>query len=323
MRWLVLLLLLGCGDDLNGITLAERNQLEALARCKQQARCGLFADEDTCVAFLRDRRVDPALAAAVEAGVVQYRAIAEQQCLEELADVSCDQTSRSFRVAPSSCQGALLGTRNSGQDCRFDSECATARCTEGICEPYECCQGMCRAARASKGPCLDNTDCFDTEYCSRDHVCSPLESELAPCISDAACDFGLACIGASSIEPGTCRKLPAIGQACPYQRCAEVGAKCGPNGMCIRLGLPGDTCADDTDCSPYSACNQATRTCEAIPVLGMACEDRCAGNAACANGTCVSPLENGARCTSNSDCQGGLCAEGPLFYACTDAPTCI
>ncbi len=322
MRWLALVLLFGCGDNSEGILLADRNQLEVVARCKQLARCGLFADETSCVTFARDRS-DGALAAAVEAGVVRFDPTLEQQCLDDLATASCDQTSRSFRIPSLSCQGALLGTRNAGQDCRFDDECATARCTEGICEPYECCQGNCREARASLGPCIDKTDCFETEYCTRDHVCAPLEHELKPCINDGACDFGLACIGASSIEPGTCRRLPAIGQACPYGRCADVGAKCDTTGVCAPLGLPGDRCNDNTDCSPYAECNQASGTCEAIPVLGMACVNRCAGNAACANGVCVPPLANGERCFSSNDCEGGLCAEGSIFYACMDAPTCF
>jgi hypothetical protein len=314
-------LLFGCGDDLAGITLAERNQVEVNARCTQLARCGLFVDESTCIAFARDR-TDVALAAAVDAGVVQFRSTLEQQCLTDLAAVSCDQTSRSFRVPSLSCQGVLVGTRTAGQNCRFDSECSAARCTEGLCEPYECCQGTCRAPRASRGPCLDNADCFDTEYCGRDHICATLEHELAPCINDSACDFGLACIGTSSIEPGTCRKLPAIGQACPYGRCAEIGAKCN-SGVCVRLGLPGDACTDETDCSPYAQCNQASGECEAVPILGMPCNGRCAGNAACSHGTCVAPLENGAQCLGNNDCETGLCAEGPIFYACTDAPTCF
>ena len=322
MRWLALVLLFGCGDNSEGIRLADRNQLEVVARCKQLARCQLFADEATCVKFARDR-TDGALAAAVAAGVVQFDPILEQLCLQDLASMSCDQTSRSFRTPSLNCQGVLVGTRSAGQDCRFDSECSTARCTEGLCEAYECCQGTCRAARSTQGPCLDNADCFDTEYCSREHICTPLEHELAPCISDAACDYGLACIGASSLEPGTCRKLPAIGHACPYGRCADVGAKCDATGMCVRLGLPGDRCSDETDCSPYAQCNQTSGMCEAIPVLGMACNGRCAGNAACFQGTCVPPLENGTQCLGNNDCQSGLCAEGPIFYACTNAPTCF
>jgi hypothetical protein len=323
MRWLVLLLLFGCGDNLAGISLDQRFELEWAGRCQQLTRCGLFANEASCVAYAR-ARTDPALSAAVEAGIVHFNPILERQCINDLAQVSCDQTSRSFRVLPLSCQGALRGARGEGQECRFDTECSTARCTEGTCQPYECCQGTCRAARKLSGTCLDNADCVETQYCSAEHVCAPLEHELGACINDAACDFGFACIGASSVQTGTCRKLPAIGEACPYGRCADVGARCDATMHCVRLGLPGDACAGDSDCSPFAQCNVSVSRCEAVPTLGMGCSGRCAGDAACFNGTCVAPLETGAPCLRSNDCESGLCAEpGENGYVCTEAPTCF
>jgi hypothetical protein len=316
MRWLALLLLFGCGDNLAGITLEQRYHLEVAARCKQLARCGLFADEASCVAFTPDR-ADAPLAGAVAAGVVSFNPTVEQECLDAVAAVSCDQTSRSFRVRPLSCQGALLGTRNPTQECRFDSECTTARCQRGVCEAYECCQGACKSARTASGPCDNNADCFDGRYCSADHVCAPLEHELAVCTADSACDFGLACVS------GTCRKLPAIGQPCPYSRCADLGARCSA-GACIRVGLAGDACSTDEDCSPYAPCDQMTGRCAAIPTLGMPCTSRCGGNSACVGGTCMPPLEDSTPCTTSSDCQSGLCAEGALgTYVCMPAPTCF
>lgn len=322
MRWVAFMLLFGCGDNLEGITLEERYALEAAARCKQLARCGLFPTEGACNDSVRDK-TDRALAAAVDAGVVRFDTILLRQCLEDLAQVSCDQTSRSFRIKSLSCQGMLLGARSAGQDCRFDVECATARCTEGICEPYECCQGTCKEARKPFGPCDDNADCFEKEYCSSERGCAPLERELGPCINDSACDFGLACIGASSVAYGTCRKLPAIGQACPYGRCANIGARCDTSGMCVAVGLPGDSCASETDCSPYAQCNQTSGRCEALPSLGMPCTGRCGGNAACFERMCVAPLEDGTPCGGNNDCESGLCAEGLFSHTCMPAPTCF
>lgn len=315
MRWLALLLLFGCGDNSEGIPLEERYQVEAEAKCMQFARCGLFPDAQSCIAFL-GQRVDLPLAGAVNAGVVAYSPILEAECLADLTAVSCDQTSRSYRVRPLSCQGALRGSRPEGQMCRFDSECETARCTEGICEPFECCQGTCKGPRSATGPCDSDIDCFEESYCTTSHACAPLEHELAPCTRDAACDFGLACVS------GTCRRLPPVGEACPYDRCADIGARCDASHRCVALGLPGAQCATSADCSPYSNCG-AAGVCEPIPLLGMPCTNQCAGNAACVGGNCVAPLENGAPCNTSTECESGLCAEGPLFYACTEAPTCF
>src|SRR4051794_18793438 len=53
MRWLALVLLIGCGDNLAGITLDQRQAAETAARCEQLTRCGLAADVATCIAATR------------------------------------------------------------------------------------------------------------------------------------------------------------------------------------------------------------------------------------------------------------------------------
>jgi hypothetical protein len=314
MRWLAFFALLGCGDNLPGVTLDERQEAEAAARCVQLTRCGLFANEDTCVAFGRppDER---ALRAAIDAGITHYSPSTEAICLHDLAAKSCDRTARDNRSVPLSCQGALLGTRAPGGECALDEECSSGRCDTPVCEPTECCVGTCRALKqALGGECYRSDDCSDGTVCLDGHCATLLESG-AKCAMDSECEFGLACVSE------TCRALPATGQPCPYDRCADLGARC-VSGTCEPVGLPGTDCASDADCSLYAQCNETTGSCEEVPTLGMSCDGRCAGGSRCAGGVCGPPLDDGEPCTGYSECASQLCAEGPIFDVCVTGPVC-
>jgi hypothetical protein len=314
MRWLVLLLLVACGDNLDGISVEERQGAENAARCEQLTRCGLFLDRHTCVEFRRpsDER---ALRAAISTGIIKYSATAERTCLEELAAKSCDRTARDNRTVPFSCQGALQGTRLPGSTCAFDEECLSGRCEKSACDPSTCCPGICRPLRKGLGgECERTEDCTDGAFCF-EMRCSALLKAGAKCTLDSDCDFGLACAS------GTCRKLPSIGESCPYERCADIGARC-VLGYCQPVGLPGKSCTTEMDCSLYARCNSDIALCENVPTLGMPCDGRCAGGARCANGVCGPPLQDGEPCTAYSDCASELCAEGPIFDFCAASPVC-
>jgi hypothetical protein len=313
MRWLALVLLVGCGDNLEGITLEQRQAAETEARCAQLTRCGLFANEATCVAFIRPKD-ETALFAAVANGIVIYRPTSETACVRDLANVSCDRTAEDNRALPLTCQGALVGTRGAGAPCAFDKECSTGRCALDVCADTECCVGTCKGPRGEAGAtCQRHDDCVDGLYCGADGACANLVAANAACTSDVACDIGLACVS------GLCRALPHVGQACPYGRCAEVGARCA-SGTCTTVGLAGDACTDDSECSQYARCDSGR--CTEIPSLGMPCDGRCSGDAFCKNGACRTPLENGQPCGAYNECASQLCAEGPIFDVCAERPVC-
>ena len=46
----------------------------------------------------------------------------------------------------------------------------------------------------------------------------------------------------SASLPGNCKKLPVLGELCPYQRCAALAAYCDASTHCAPLGLPGAPC---------------------------------------------------------------------------------
>jgi hypothetical protein len=313
MRWLALLLLIGCGDNFEGITLEQRQAEETHARCEQLTRCGLFGDEATCVAFIRPKD-ERALFAAVANGTVLYRPTSENACLRELANVSCDRTARDARLPPLSCEGAFVGTRAAGASCAFDEQCSTGRCSLEPCEDTMCCAGTCKRPRgAAGGSCQRHDDCIDGLYCAIDQTCTRLGAANASCTSDVGCDIGLACVS------GICRGLPRMGEACPYGRCADIGARCASS-ICVPVGLPGVSCVDDSECSQYGRCDSGR--CIDIPGLGMPCDGRCAGVAFCMNGVCAMPLENGEPCGAFNQCASQLCAEGPIFDVCAERPVC-
>lgn len=315
-----MLLLVGCGDNLAGIAPDERDARETEARCSRLTRCGLFEDSARCVAYFRatDQR---SLLAAIGAGIVRYDAIAEASCLDSLTNASCDRTLLESRLPSQSCQASIVGVRAAGSACMFDDECNTGRCDRPTCARTTCCAGTCSGpAKATGGTCATSADCSQPAYCNDDKLCHALESNGGPCVRDNQCASGLGCVGSTPQQAGACRKLPGLNEACPYGRCADIGARC-ISGTCAPAGLPGSECTTDGDCSEYAECDSGR--CAAIPALGMPCTLSCAGAAFCSNGTCAEPLSSGDKCLADNECESSLCEEGPIFDACAPALVCF
>lgn len=81
--------------------------------------------------------------------------------------------------------------------------------------------------------------------------------------NDAACDLDEECVsqyceGLNSQDetPGTCKTLPAIGEACPSDECA-TGAYCqfGSESECVAVKADGESCNSDEECT--NGCNFA------------------------------------------------------------------
>jgi hypothetical protein len=327
---LLALILAACGDNITGTPLAEFQAEADAARCSYFMRCGLFASADTCAAFFRDRP-DVNVDAALAAGKVFYNGVAAEKCHAALAAQSCDLSSREGRVLPDACDHIFGGTLDEGETCAFDAECSSGRCDAGDCNPaLACCSGTCLARRERAdigGACDTSADCVVDSFCTPEHACAALVAEAGECRADGECDYGLACIGASELQPGNCRAMPLLGESCPYLRCAEVEATCSATShTCVALGLPGATCASSADCSPFARCDMGTMTCADVPTLGMPCQGACAGEAFCdvsGSMTCAAPLPNTSPCSSDDQCASLFCAEGPVFDACADRQACF
>lgn len=325
-RLFALVLLGACGDNARGLPLEEVDQARQEAECARFVRCGLFASEDSCMAYfrLRDNRSRDA---AVAAGSVGFNGVAAEKCFRALAEASCDATTISARDADPSCAQIFTGKYAAGTSCELDVQCASGVCDQPACARDVCCEGVCSDARSPRGPgetCADDQDCQHGTFCGRDFSCHVLGASGAACDADNECDYDLACIG-PGVDPGTCRPVPKLGEACPYLRCAEIGALCSASQICVPSGF-GAACASDADCSFYSLCDLNSHTCGSVPLLGQPCVSRCADTAWCDRSgpqhVCAAPLETMAACTTDQACESRLCEEGPIFDYCADAPIC-
>ena len=322
--------LVACGDNTPGLTLGALESSRRAAECERYVRCGVFADAATCSAYFR-KDIDPSLPAAVAAGKVQFDPLAAAACNDALAARSCDATTSEVRAVPEVCKAVLVGTIAAGATCLDDRECGTGRCDAPACAPDACCPGGCApfvAPAKLDAACTPEIGCVDGAFCGADKSCHALVVAGGDCDADAHCAAGLACIGPTDLQAGTCRALPRLGESCPYQRCAEIGARCDASQHCVPIGTDGATCTDDAECSEFYECDPASHRCTDQPGLGQPCTGRCAGEAYCdfssgSTGVCHPPQPSAAPCLSDDQCASEYCAEGPIFDQCTPQAVCF
>jgi Dickkopf-like protein len=321
----VVLAVAACGDNLTGTALADFEAANANAACERAVRCGLVGDVATCEGVQRVQH-DVDLFDAIDAGLVRYDGPSAAACIAERAALSCDLTSREVRVTSLACEQMFAGTLKANAACVIDEECISGRCDRPGCM-QACCTGTCRPDRAfakvGKACTLDE-DCVADTYCNDDGTCHALEQAAGLCHSDRQCDYGLGCIGASELMAGNCRELPLLGAVCPYLACAELGALCR-GGSCVAIGLPGDPCMNNFDCSQFAQCDPTAQHCAALPQIGEACTGLCGGDTYCEPVThvCSMPKSNQSACTADDQCESHFCAEGPIFDFCATRPACL
>ena len=324
---LVLLVITACGDNE-----AKTIPLEAFlagrheAECARLTRCGLFTSEVVCNAYFR-RPSDAALVAAIDNDKIDYDGAAADKCIAALRLIGCDKTQRDAREVPVACAEVFSGLIEDGDACAFDTECRSGVCDAPACTRDMCCPGTCAPTRVSAldGPCEIDAQCVVDAYCHKSKTCRARVGESMSCDDARGCDFGLACIGVTELQPGSCRKLPLIGNACPYMLCAEINATCSSDFTCIAMSLPGDSCTTDASCSPFAQCNETSGVCIETPGLGEACDGYCAGESWCdtSTNTCVAPLADGAMCSADNQCASTDCFEGPAFDQCNATAVCF
>ncbi|HEY4176946.1 MAG TPA: Dickkopf N-terminal cysteine-rich domain-containing protein [Kofleriaceae bacterium] len=314
--------LTACGGGDGGIKATDFQAAELDAQCERLVRCGLFSNQDACKGTLVntfDRDVLP----GIDAKKVKFDGGKAQECIDALATTSCDVTTKEFREQPAACQAILTGTVADGQPCEIEAECISGTCDQPLCARESCCEGTCAATLVDApagAACMFDANCADALFCDKtDHTCHALVAAAGDCAGDNECKYGTACIGATDLQKGKCRALPAIGEACPYMLCADAGATC-TNGTCVAFALAPAACPMGTECSPFSRC--VNGACVELPVLGEACEDRCQNGSWCNAGTCVGPRADGDACDNDDECPERFCAEGPVFDACAMPPVC-
>ena len=125
-----------------------------------------------------------------------------------------------------------------------------------------------------------------------------------------------------SCDQGECEQTAFLGQACNSSVPCAQGI-CKGDSTCELEGLPGDECADDSDCVfGARACDPESQQCLGVSVNGTCSGTRdCEPGFYCAhNSVCTRAKDVGERCTANSDFD--TCTRG---YACNvnvPVPTC-
>jgi hypothetical protein len=309
---------IACGHDGGGISATDYAGQEAAAFCDYEVRCGLFANQTSCISY-GAIYVDPSFSMLVDSGKVTFDGNAAQACLDALSTVPCDQTQMAARVTPSACNDIVTGTVAMSGTCEQNAECQSDACVLPDCGSA-CCTGSCGAAQAPAGsgePCVTRACDVGLACSETSQTCVPLGGSGAGCMLTEDCSYGLGCVG------GECATLPAIGDPCPDGECADLGAVCNAQATCVMVGLPGAPCATAEDCSPFAACNGTT--CVALPTVGQPCATACSdgsyctGNDGSGSGTCIAPAGNGAACTRGPQCASHYCGSG----GCEAAPVCI
>lgn len=288
-RSLVLLFVVGCG----GIDIGEFQDEALDARCEYLTRCGLFPSESDCHAYFKARMATSTSAeAAVDAGKVDYDEDNAENCLDALRDASCSQTAD----LDASCEHIFAGTIADGGMCAFDAECVSGSCAVTDCTDA-CCPGTCQPARPTpKIGEMCNFVCVDGAYCGNDSICHAVLPSGAACDDPFACGDALYCKGLTPQMTGTCSTLPKTGEACAGQ-CFSIGDYC--DGTCKHVGLPGDPCMNDDQCSNYYECDDTMH---------------------CASPPAETLMPNGSACTSSITCQSHYCGND---NKCADVPVCI
>jgi Dickkopf N-terminal cysteine-rich region len=323
----ITVLLAACGSDPVALDDYERAVHEA--QCRYLVKCGDIEDVETCQRLevgLRFR-LTATERAAIDMGRLRFDGERARECLDALAERSCDLTSESNRVPPDACLGVLTGTLPDGEACTDDAQCIARQCDKPVCNTA-CCTGTCvgeaAPARAKDGESCEATACEAGLFCDPDvQTCAPLRAREAFCASGEECGYGLACV-----QGATCEVLPALGQSCSGP-CRDRGTTCGSSGTCVEVALAGEACQTSADCASVYRCDAGKR-CVAGAAVGAQCtvNQRCAdAGAICdipefeATGTCVLPRPDGGSCTRNAHCASLTCDTATLL--CVPEPVCI
>lgn len=307
------------------VALDDFGAAQAEAQCSHLVSCGQLRSTAECARAFRTFPTSPhdSLHEAVAQGKVRYDGDAARRCVDAIAGDTCDDKG-SFLRRPDACWAAVRGTVGNGGACAIDAECTSQRCAVQACG-QACCPGTCLGDRApgagaTGDRCMGPGDCHIGLYCAGG-ACTPQLALGARCSSPDSCGDGLVCLD-------VCTPLPGIGEPCDGI-CRDIGATCS-GGTCIKLGLSGDSCDPDHECSGYYGCD-ATSRCSLDAGLppGAPCQARelCAGPAgACmvppgsSTGTCKQIVVEGEPCDENRLCASGTC--NPASHTCDPPPVC-
>lgn len=327
-----LAMLTACGGGGDGESITAESYPSKLhdAFCGLLVRCGAVADFETCL----DTNLGLAFSAsanelvAIDAGRSEFHPDNARACLAAFEQLSCDITSRAFRVLPDACSTTTTGKQADGATCVLNKECASTVCAVPQC-PDACCFGTCvgdAPVIAHVGESCELANCDDESFCDvfGSLECVALQPADAFCIGFNECQYGLDCL------PGqVCGALPGPGEPC-IGPCRDIGTSCSPtSNTCVRAAVAGESCTTSAECSPYYSCDE-TKHCNPGLAVGATCNQsqRCAGDGAFCdpqdpqgNGVCSLRKPDGGSCSVGQMCESLYCDQATRM--CAPEPLCI
>ncbi len=309
------------GADSGGgeLTIEQLFDAQLNAICEYMVRCGSFEDMTTCKnVFGSNARLPNDIVDAVKSGNVNYNAAKARECIDAIAQRSCERwNALGNRPTPPACFEALSGTVANGAACVTNEQCISQQCNQPANCPMACCTGTCSntpppSVKNLGDSCAGNSYCLGG-YCDVTGVCVAYKPQGATCSSDYECADGLNC-RANPANPNDRRCQPMVGLNGPCTStndCLELSNVCS-NGACREGGLTGWACPAPADpCQPMHVC--ASGTCALPPGPGGACssggfcvDSYCEATTA----VCRPKLADGGTCNpqlGGTDCESGVC----------------
>jgi hypothetical protein len=256
-----------------GVPLAEFSDRIDQVYCDLDVLCRIAPSREACLQGQTDHNPIPQLVAGVAAGRATYDGVAAQGCLDAAhAVTTCDLAL--LGAMSEACDAVFTGKVAVGATCFVDDECVTGSCDTSSCTDDTCCAGACQAdiIVGLGEPCSAGVFCDYDAYCPSEEggaVCTARLHEGEACAAGSdSCGFGLIC-------DGTCKRLPARGEACDrnvFEPCSVFGDICDATShTCVAARLPGEACSADVpaDCVTYAEC--VGDTCVAAAVEGEDC----------------------------------------------------
>ena len=223
------------------------------AFCRLLARCSpQLIPAGDCLATLIPviaEQLFPPLKAAVADGTAVYDAAALPNCLEEVATASCDTP------ASESCFDAVFrGTKNAGEVCTHDAQCADRQCLVS-----NACPGAC-GTRAKLGEaCTPQNGCEKELFCrqnsDRSRTCAQTAAGGEACGAEVRCRGYNYCYAPAGGD-GKCLAAPDL-PTIPVDGECEVGL--------------GPRCESGLVCSMQFEDGVSLGRCKAKVAVGAAC----------------------------------------------------
>lgn len=259
---------------------------------------------------------------------------------DETGDGSCMDDVHNSNETDVDCGGPDCPACNPGQNCEEDSDCTTGVCQNGECQEPTCyddvqngnesgvdCGGGCpNSCLPGPGPCLEDIDCDDGEFCM-DGECTP--SDCRNGIQDSSetdvdcggvdcpnCPDGSGCVLEEDCDSGICEMGMCIPPTCMdgVTNGNETDNDCG-----------GDTCPacpNGADCDSGADC--VSGACDTGTCVAGSCNDMIQNgletDVDCGGPIC-GPCMPDAECMEDDDCDSGVCDEAMgvcLMPACDD-----